>query len=271
MKNSYKAALLVALGLSGASAVQAQNELYLGFTGAPANNTAGSDIVIDLGQSSTLVGQTSVVNLSGDLTSTEISAFNSVFTTPGITPYMSVIGANNVTGSGDAFGTRLRSAAANAAGIDANAGSSLSIKASSTSLVGAANALASDSDLPSPAGSFVQDTSKNYSTQIGTGSGSFSSKSGFGQTVAAAVGNSTDGSGIVIEDLWETTPYVNSSTPNNFYEGFFTFNDTVPGAPTLTFTSADVTSVPEPTTYGLIAGAGLLVVSLRNQFRRKNA
>jgi uncharacterized membrane protein YuzA (DUF378 family) len=52
-----------------------------------------------------------------------------------------------------------------------------------------------------------------------------------------------------------------SSTPATF-DGYFTFD--TDGS--LNFSIA---AVPEPTTYGLFAGAGLLVFSLRNQFKRR--
>jgi len=47
-------------------------------------------------------------------------------------------------------------------------------------------------------------------------------------------------------------------------DSFFTLDS----SGTVTFGTA---AVPEPSTYGLFAGAGLLVVCLRNQFRRKQA
>lgn len=59
--------------------------------------------------------------------------------------------------------------------------------------------------------------------------------------------------------------YLNDTTSST--EGTFTLD----GTGTLSFASATVVAVPEPTTYGLLAGAGLLVVSLRKQFRSKNA
>ena len=260
MKNSYKAALLVALGLVSASAVQAQyatDELYLGFTQA----SATSDIVIDLGQASSIVGQTSVVDLSSLLSSSELSAFSSVFASAnGVN--MSVIGGNNTFGQGNAYATQLRSAAAIAAGNNAAAGSSVTKNLSSATLTGAAGVIAGDLSLPT-GNAFVQDTTKAFSGLVATGvQNNYVGKLGVTPTVA--IGNATDGSGIAIEDLW----LVQATSPKDVYEGYFTFNN---NSDSLTFTGADVTAVPEHTTYGMLAGAGLLVLSLRNQFTRKQA
>jgi hypothetical protein len=80
-------------------------------------------------------------------------------------------------------------------------------------------------------------------------------------TVAAALGEDI-GTGVSSQlDLW--TVDANNDAP--VLDGYFTFNTT---SDILTF---DTVSVPEPTTYGLLAGAGLLIVSLRNQFSRKQA
>ncbi len=67
------------------------------------------------------------------------------------------------------------------------------------------------------------------------------------------------GSGDVYEALW-TVPLTGTGTPS--FDGYFTF------APSgeVDFTTA-VSAVPEPATYGLLAGLGLLAVAARRQFR----
>jgi hypothetical protein len=62
--------------------------------------------------------------------------------------------------------------------------------------------------------------------------------------------------------LWEV-PVTGSDT----YEGYFTFQ--TDGE--VDFTTAAVVAVPEPATYGLLAGAGLLAVAKRRQFRSRSA
>jgi hypothetical protein len=109
----------------------------------------------------------------------------------------------------------------------------------------------------------------NYTTIAAGNSDSFSTvvdKTGVANNFIGKTGVTPDSqigsSGIIYEDLYAAT----TSSPYT-YEGYFTFND---NTDSLTFTSA-VSAVPEPASYGLMAGAGLLLVTLRRQFVRKNA
>jgi hypothetical protein len=82
-------------------------------------------------------------------------------------------------------------------------------------------------------------------------------------------------SGDVTLTLWGSTLATGlGKTPTAFSElGTLTIdaNSTGAGADTITFTGADVTPAPEPTTYGIFAGVGLLGLALRRQFAAKVA
>lgn len=67
------------------------------------------------------------------------------------------------------------------------------------------------------------------------------------------------GSGDIYEALW-TVPVSGSGTPS--FDGYFTFQPD--GEVDFTTTP---TAVPEPTTYGMLAGLGLLALAARRQFR----
>jgi hypothetical protein len=94
-------------------------------------------------------------------------------------------------------------------------------------------------------------------THLGT-SFSGSAPSGYPNNTTPS-GFSTSG-GSIVSDLFEFDPL--GTSHQSVYQGYFTLNSN--GV-------LDFTAVPEPSTYGLLAGAGLLVVSLRNQLRRKQA
>jgi hypothetical protein len=257
MKNSYKVALLAALGLVAVSSAQASNfsvnELYLGFT----SSSATSDLILNLDPSSSLVGQTSVVNLSSDVSGSTLSSFNTLFGSSATGVSMSVVGGDNAFGHGDIFATQARVGGAGTASV---AGSSVTESLSSAQLTAPAGLIAglgNVNTLPTT-GNSLSDSTKSWTGLMNTTSANeFPSKSGINPV------STIDSSGTILEDLWEVAP-----SGIDTYEGYFTFNYS---GDSLTFTSADVSAVPEPTTYGMLAGAGLLLVSFRNQFRRKQA
>jgi hypothetical protein len=241
----------VALVAQGARASFTVNDLYLGFT----QGSASSDLIIDLGQASSLFGSSSVVNLSADLGG--LTTFNSIFNSTANGVSMAVVGGNNTFGQFGVFATQVRAGGAGDATVP---GSSISAGHSSSQMSGGAATITglASGGLPT-AGNSVSDSSKSYSSGIDltTSATSFVGKTGVNPAGAIGV------SGLIYEDLYAAT-----TATAYAYKGYFTFdynNDS------LTFTPAALAAVPEPATYGVFAGAGLLVLSLRRQFARKTA
>lgn len=256
MKYFTKAAVLaagVALVSQAAQAAFTANDLYVGFD----SSLGSSDLVLNLGLGSSLFSQTSVVNLSGDFTP---NTFNSVFTGGAAGVSMSVVGANNAFNNNAVYTSAPRVGGAGTASVP---GSNLATLGHSTSQInGGASAVSGITTLPATVGASVLDSSKPFSA-TGIISGS-TATSFFGKTGAQP--QSTIGvSGLIYQDLWKGTVAAGYT-----YQGYFTFDGSTDS---LTFTSANVptVAVPEPATYGALAGAGLLALSLRGQLRRKQA
>ena len=75
MKKLYKAALLAALGLTGATAAQAQvapSDVFLGFNDSAGPSGANNDYVIDLGAGANFT-TTASLNLSSDFNASTFS------------------------------------------------------------------------------------------------------------------------------------------------------------------------------------------------------
>ncbi len=241
MKRLTKAGM-VAIGAALVSqAAQAQfkaNDLYLGLT----ESSASSDYLINLGQASSITGQSTVMDLSLDF---NLTTFNSIFTGGANGVNMGVVGGiNTFPSSYDLYMT-------------APVGTGLSsVNLSSTAIGFAEGSLTRITSFPA-AGSGVADSGKLWTANVPTlAANDFYGASGVNPD--SAIG----GSGILQEGLWE-------ATPNNAadYLGYFTL-DTTGASPSLTFTS---TSVPEPGTISVLAVGGLLLWSLRGRFVRKNA
>ena len=224
------------------------NDVYLGFT----QSSASSDLIIDLGQASSLFGQTSVVNLSSDLGS--LTSFNSTFNNSANGVVMAVVGGNNTPGSYGVFATQLRLNLGNPGAPE----SSISATHSASQMSGGAGQVAGlaalAGGLPS-AGNSLSDPNKSFSATIDkTGvQNNFIGKTGVNPA------GTIDSSEVIREDLWAAT----TSTAYT-YEGYFTFDY---GAGSLSFTSV---AVPEPGSLSLLF-AGLLAVALRGQLRRKSS
>ncbi|HWD91538.1 MAG TPA: PEP-CTERM sorting domain-containing protein [Verrucomicrobiae bacterium] len=247
MNKLAKIAVVVAgLALVSQVANAANNDLILGFNG----NGSANDYAINLGNATSLfnAGSGAVVDLSSDFS---LSTFNSTFSSVNGTQ----MGAGGGTSSLNPvfFFTQNRGSAGDAS-------TALSLTPPSITTTTASGAAGDFNGLsPFPA--------------AGTGELISSANAGSFSSQMTTLGNNTGlnpssaiGSGVIYEDLWQASKTTGTSTAWK-YEGFLTF-DTTGSTPSLTFTAA---AVPEPSTYGLFGGAGILVMALRRQFRRKTA
>jgi len=236
----YKAALLAALGLAGVSVAQAQTytsgDLLVGFT-----TGSGTDLIYDLGSASSLTSGETFSGLS-TLLAADFSSESSLT--------WGVIG--NGPNSG-AAGTRTFW---------------------TTTAVGVTPGT-------------VQGNSKfgALNSDMGALAENFSGATAAGDSATVASTVSTSWNEITTPNATLGTSYINEyENPNVTGETSDTLSvgvDSTAGitptalgsftlGPDDTFTFTSV-AVPEPGAFGLMAATGLLVVSLRNQFRRNRA
>jgi len=233
----YKAALLVALGLAGASVAQAQNytsgDLLAGFT-----TGSGTDLIYDLGQESALY--------NGETWTSLQTLLNSDYSGSLTTLSWGVIGNGPASGSprtlwsttaqytraGTVHGSQAFNQINNATGALANNFSG-------------ASALGSSATVPATGPS--DSTSWNVET----------TSAATVPTDYINVYENPNVTGLAVADL----SAINNDGSTPTVQGNFALGSDG----SLTFTQA----VPEPTTFGLLGGGALLLLAFRNKLSRK--
>lgn len=254
MKSNVKITALVAIGLASVSVAQAgTTDLLLGFNDAAGPASAQNDYVIDLGLSgAALVSAANANNGTYDLSSTfSASTFSTAFSTDGAA--LSDVAAGIVGGNPGTSPKGLYQTA-----LVGSTPASISRGKFNNSINDAQSSAIGEYASTSTTGwTFFVATSP---TAGGTATGA--------TDLADQTGNPLGqlSSGVLSLNLWEDTASGISSAPSAWVnEGTFNINL---NTDTVTFSTA---AVPEPSTYGLMAGVGLLGVLFRNQIGRKNA
>jgi hypothetical protein len=232
----YKAALLAALGLASVSAVQASSfgDLLVGFT-----TLSGQDVIYDIGALSSLhAGETWSAGTLG-ITAANANSYN-----------WGVVGSADVGEIGNPTALVYTTVSA---GLPLTLNGQAAFNAVDVSISSLANTL------PGGINNFVANTGSSIPSSNGN---SWSS-----QTVNGPLSDDyhiayLDPNGVGVGGLDLFTVTADDSTPT--FAGGFTLDNTG----TLTFS---VEPVPEPTTLGLLGGAGLLIVAFRNKLSRKQS
>ena len=243
-KQLLKAALLAALGMAGVTAAQAQSEMVLGFNDQnyfiP---PAGSDYTIDLGSAANF---TATYSGSWGISS---SLFSSAFGADGNALYNVAAGVVGSTSSANIMQTII--GALNAPGTSAISGSSH---------VPATIPFGVNSYVTSPGWSASISGGPSIAPYAGTTYSSGVNPMGYlvsGTLTEVLYSDSVIGSGRTATTTgWQELGTFVIDAPTGGNDGTITFNGVN-------------ASVPEPATYGVLAGAGLLLLSLRRQFLSK--
>ena len=254
MTKSIAAVGSMMLLAQAAHAAFANGDLLLGYTAAGA---LPNDYVIDLGAATTVVGVggTSPVDLSS-----HVSQFNTIFTGGLNGLQMGAAGGINALSS-TLYVSELR----NGVGSPGTAGSSAPITIANTvSRTGLSDlgAMIQSLGISGGQGTSIAATDPNgsWNNKVAPAAvaNSFNQDTGINP-------NSTATSSVILEDLYKG---INSGGNLSWsYVGYLTFDDSG-ASPALGFTPSG-TVVPEPSTYGLAAGVGLLLVSIRRQVYKK--
>jgi len=253
MKNLYKAALLAALGLISVTAAQAQsasgtinnNDLVLGFTSTV--NGVSQDYILDLGQIPT-APNTQLGGIS-------LSAFNSIF---GANLANGQVNAGIVgglpSGTQDVITSTLQGAGAPSVSPS---------KGNISGAAGTVSGLQLGAVSQSSSASFFQNIAETPST-AGAAANSFAGY--LASNPLSTIGTSET----LTLDLYKDTFSGKTGTTGWSFIGDIALDLS---GPTLSavFDPTSTAAVPEPATYGMLAGAGLLAVSLRRQVSRKTA
>ena len=236
------------------------NDLYMGFQNQAGGGSA--DYLINLGAASGIVGGSSVVDLSSSFS---LSDFNAVLGTSS-SLFGGVVAGSNNNASPDLYATQLR---IGGAGTPSVPGSSSPASFYKGDLFLGYSDLSQLALVAPAAGTGVLDTTKSWESFVEPTIAPGTFYGDMGINPDSSVGPST----VLYEDLWYDSNSSSTVKKPFTYEGYFTLNlGGIVGSsvvqPSLTFTPA---AVPEPSTLGLLGGAGLLLLSLRRRFDGKKA
>lgn len=273
--------------LVAASQAQAQNtfnneDLLLNFR----NYTTQTDpnVTVDLGNINTFIstvaalpggtavldtGSTFTANVTGGFSYTGLSALLGAPSTGNAIGF-SAAAADGTGGTGLLFLTRSQSSASLTPPSHPSAAQGLTAQASTAEAINNIGLLTATSAASTLAGSgknavsYPSGNANSYQNQGQDPANPNTIDYGGSQSTASGAGGKIElqqtGAANIYEALWEV-PVGGPDT----YEGYFTFQ--TDGE--VDFTTA-VVAVPEPATYGLLAGIGLLAVGMRRQFRSFN-
>ncbi len=256
MKKFTSAVILTAAVALANQAAQAQvnsGDLVIGFTSA----SAATDYVVDLGSLSSF-STTSITQLGSLISQNQI---NTTFGGINGVNVGAIAGNPSQAGPGDFAATTLLRLGGNAVGVQGTESAPATPGGNGVTGAGT-DAISLSLGTPSPANAFSFSTQANPLTA-----------GGFANNLATSPLSTVSGS-TISEDIFESTrlPVSGRSTPATPFAYLGQLDLDLSGSsPSLEFVPAGFSAVPEPGTYGLLAGTGLLALALRRQFISKNA